>query len=98
MASFCRPMWWCDLSTFWKRTPSTPCCRMARHQQLPTPFLFISTTQPRHRVDANAKKERFDCFIAHSHLPLTQCIKPPMTAFCEQGTRVFTLGCILRLG
>src|ERR1035437_5593853 len=35
-------MWWCDLSTFWKRTPSTLCCRMARHQQLPTPFLFRS--------------------------------------------------------
>jgi len=33
---------------------------VARHQQLPAPFLFISSTQPRHRVDANAKKERFD--------------------------------------
>jgi hypothetical protein len=46
-------------------------------------FLF-SSAQPRHRLDANAKKERLDGFIAHSHLPLTQCIKPPMTAFCQQ--------------
>ena len=22
MASLCRQMWWCDLSTLWKRTPS----------------------------------------------------------------------------
>ena len=46
-------------------------------------FLF-SSAQPHHRLDANAKKERLDGFIAHSHLPLTQCIKPPMTAFCQQ--------------
>ena len=48
------------------------------------PSLFISSTQPRYRLDANPKEERFNCLIAHSHLPLTQCIKPPMTGFCEQ--------------
>ena len=43
-----------------RRKFTTLCCRMARDQQLPTPFLFISCMQPRYRMDANAKKERFD--------------------------------------
>ena len=61
-------------------------------------FLVISRTQPRHRVDANAKKERFDGILAYSHLPLAQRIQPPTIAFRQQRTGMLTFGCVLRLG
>src|SRR5271166_2492302 len=82
-----------------RRKVTTFCCRMAGHPQLPAaPLLFISSMQPRHRVDANAKKERLNGILAYSYLPLAQRVQPPMIASCQERTRMLALGCVLRLG
>ena len=61
------------------RTPSTICCRMPLNQELSGHPFFIRSAQSRHGLNAGAEKERCNAIVACSHLPLAQCIQPPIS-------------------